>query len=449
MSPLFSDLLDVAIPEQSSTSKPAPVGKPRLLTPHRDQLFWQPMKLDDLLPADHVARAMWSVVEQLAMPAFLDDIRSVEGHEGAPAIDPHLLLAVWVYAFSEGIGKARAVDRFCDQHDGYRWILGGVSVNYHTLSDFRWKNPAALEALFTEILAALDQAGVVHLEQVAQDGMRVRASAGAASFRRQPTVERSLALAEDRVRQLAQEVDAPDEPQKPDGPEGGAGRSARQQAAAVRAAREQQERLTQAMDELAKLRVAAEAVGKDPEEVRVSTTDPEARVMKMADGGFRPAFNVQFATSCADQLILGVDVINTGSDQGQMLPMLDQLEQRFGKLPTELLVDGGFAAFGAIEEATGRGVCVYAPVKKGKQPHEPHPGDSPAIANWRVRMGTDQAHQIYPLRAATAECVNALARLRSVTQFVLRGLKKVRSLAILMAIAHNIFRWRALVPATA
>jgi hypothetical protein len=325
----------------------------------------------------------------------------------------------------------------CEQHDGYRWLLGGVSVNYHTLSDFRWKQPRALEQLFTDILAGLVQAELVDFEQVAQDGMRVRASAGAASFRRQPTLERSLALAEEQVRRLAKELEAPDGPNAP---------SARQQAAATRVARERQERLVKAMEELPKVRAAR---GKDPEEARVSTTDPEARVMNMADGGFRPACNVEFATDCAHQVILGVDVTNIGSDMGQLLPMLDQVERRCGKLPKEMLVDGGFAAGQAIEDAAKRGVSVYAPVKKGKSPHEPHPGDSPAIADWRVRMGTDHAREIYPLRAATAECVNALARLRSVTQFRLRGLNKVRPLAFLMAIAHNIFRWRTLMPAAA
>lgn len=435
MSPLFPDM-PAATPDQVP-SQPAPVGKARLLTANRTQMFWLSTTLEELLPQDHVARAIWSVVEGLDLTSFLAEIRSVEGHEGAPAIDPQLLLAVWVYAFSEGIGSARAVDRLCDQHDGYRWLLGGVSVNYHTLSDFRWKQPEALEELFTDILAGLIHAELVDFKQVAQDGMRVRASAGAASFRRQPTLEESLALAQEQVRRLAKELEAPDGRTAP---------SPRQQAAATRAARERQERLVKAMEELPKVRAAR---SKDPEEARVSTTDPEARVMKMADGGFRPAFNIEFATDCGHQIILGVDVTNIGSDMGQLLPMLDQLERRCGTLPTNLLVDGGFAAGPAIVAAAQRGVTVYAPVKKGQHQYEPRPGDPAELNDWRVRMGTDQARQIYPLRAATAECVNALARLRSGTHFRLRGLPKVRALAFLMAIAHNIFRWRTLLPACA
>lgn len=435
MTPLFPDL-----PPANPEAVPAglPAGKPRLQIANRQQLFWRPTNLEDLLPPDHLARAIWAVVEGLDLSAFTADIRAVEEHEGRPAIDPHLLLAVWLYAFSEGVGSARAVDRLCDQHDAYRWILGGVSVNYHTLSDFRWKHPQALEQLLTDILAGLIHAGLVDFEQVAQDGMRVRASAGADSFRRQPTLEQSLTQAEAQVGRLSRQLEAPDRP--PAGP------SARQQAAATRAARERQQRLKQALEELPKVRAAR---AKDPEEARVSMTDPEARVMKMADGGYRPAYNLQFATDCAHQIILGVEVTNIGNDMGRLLPMLDQLERRFGRLPKEVLVDGGYAAGQAIVDASERGVTVYAPVKKGKQPHEPHPGDPPAVADWRVRMGTDHARAIYPLRAATAECVNALARLRSVTQFRLRGLDKVRPLAFLLAIAHNLFRWRTLMPVAA
>ena len=432
MTPLFPDLPPVN--PEAGTSKPS--GKPRLQTANRTQLFWQPTNLEELLPAEHLARAIWSVVEDLDLSAFTADIRAVEEHEGRPAIDPHLLLAVWLYAFSEGVGSARAVDRLCHQHDAYRWILGGVSVNYHTLSDFRWKHPLALEQLFTDILAGLIHAELVSFEQVAQDGMRVRASAGADSFRRQPTLEQSLTQAEEHVQRLAQQVDAPDR-----SPEPGA---ARQQAAAKRAARERQERLTKALEELPKVRAARV---KDPEEARVSMTDPEARVMKMADGGFRPAYNVQFVTDCTHQIILGVEVTNIGADQGQLLPMLDQLERRCQRLPKDVLVDGGYLAMQAIIDAAERGVLVYAPLRKSKQPHEPHPDDPPAIADWRLRMDSERAREIYPLRAATAECVNALARLRSLTQFRLRGLDKVRPLTFLMAIAHNLFRWRTLKPA--
>ena len=130
---------------------------------------------------------------------------------------------------------------------------------------------------------------------------------------------------------------------------------------------------------------------------RVSTTDPEARVMKMADGGFRPAFNGQFCTDTETQIVVGVDLSNEGSDQGELVPMLEQLVERYQALPEETLVDGGFANKQAIEAATAAGTTVYAPVQKPKDPNrDPHaalPEDSPAVAAWRERMGTEQAKE--------------------------------------------------------
>ncbi len=183
-------------------------------------------------------------------------------------------------------------------------------------------------------------------------------------------------------------------------------------------------------------------------EPRASNTDPEARVMKMADGGFRPAYNVQFATATDTQLIVGVDVSNIGSDLGQLPPMLDQVEQRYGQRPAEWLVDGGYARHDDIEEADGRGTTVYAPVPKPKDPsrdpHRPCGDDSAAIAQWRQRMGSSQAKDIYRQRAATAECVNAIARGRGLSQFVVRGLNKVKAVALWYALAHNLMRAVAL-----
>lgn len=179
-------------------------------------------------------------------------------------------------------------------------------------------------------------------------------------------------------------------------------------------------------------------------EARVSSTDPEARVMKMADGGFRPAYNVQFSTDTETQVIVGVDVNNIGSDMGQLTPMLEQLETRYGQLPGEALVDGGYASTDCIARAHARGVVIYAPVSKpkdpGRDPHAPRPTDSAAVAQWRERMGTEAAKEIYPERAATAECVNAIARQRGLQRFTVRGQRKVHAVALWYAVAHNLMR---------
>jgi transposase len=429
---------------RGSDAKPEPAA-PRVRTADREQTFLRPTQIDELVPAWHRARVIWEFTGGLDLTPLRAMIKAVDGHAGAPAIDPRILLAVWMYAISEGVGKARQVDRLCASHDAYRWILGGVTVNYHTLSDFRRRHEAAVDALLTESLGVLLHEGLVTLERVAQDGMRVRASAGAASFRRKPKLEECLVVAEVAVERLKREADDP-----PDEPPAD-GRSARQRAAAERAARERLKRVQRALAELPAAR-AAKPKGKE-EQARVSTTDPEARVMKMADGGYRPAFNVEFGADTASQFIVTVDVVNVGSDLAQLGPGLDQVAARCGHLPGAALVDGGFAATGQITAAEQRGVTVYAPVQRPKDPardpHQPRPGDSEEVATWRVRMGTDDAKAIYKERAATAECVNALARLRSLACFWVRGLRAVRCVALLVALSHNALRRHALLQARA
>ena len=184
--------------------------------------------------------------------------------------------------------------------------------------------------------------------------------------------------------------------------------------------------------------------------MRVSTTDPEVPVMKMGDGGFRPAANVELATDRASQIISGYDVTGRGSDQGEMTPMSEQHQQRYDRVPGETLVDGGFAKQEEIEKAEGPelGTTVYAPVPKPKDPKRdrfiPLPNDSETIANWRQRMGTPEAQEIYKDRASTAECVNAIARNRGLRQFTVRGLPKIKAVVALYVLAHNLMRGHAL-----
>lgn len=407
-----------------------------MLTAERRQLFLQPTDLESLLPPDHRARVIWELVEGLDVSSFVAEVKAVEGHAGHPAIDPRILLSLWLYAITEGVGPARALDRLCQAHDAYRWILGGVTVNYHTLSDFRREHEAKLDALLTQSLGVMLHEGLVTLEQVAQDGMRVRASAGAASFRREPSLRACLAAAEERVRELKKRLEQPEGDQ----------RSPRQRRAQERAARERQERVQRALALLPEARAAKKP--EEVEEARVSTTDPEARVMKMADGGFRPALNVQFGTDTGGQVIVHVDVLATGSDAAALSPGLDDVEQRCGRLPQRVLVDGGFMSEESIEAAEGRHVAVYGPVKvpKGKQRdrYDARASDGPGMAAWRARMATAAAQELYRQRGATAECVNALARLRSLTRFWVRGLRAARCVALLVALAHNLLRHHAL-----
>jgi transposase len=426
-------LFDGGVNEAAGQGKPKParVGPRRLRYAVRNQIEFQEGSLDDFLPPDHEARVVWEYACGLDLSELHARIQAVERGPGQAPADPRILVALWLYATLRGVGSARELNRLCREHMAYRWICGGVSMNYHTLSDFRTRQVELLDRLLSQSVAALMAQGLVTLDRVAQDGMKVRASAGAASFRRQPTLEEALVEAEAQVAQLRKELET--DP---------AAAKTRQQAARQRAADERARRIRAALDQLP--RIAESKKAQDREKARASTTDAEARVMKMGDGGFRPAFNVQLATATDSQVITGVEVTNSGGDQGQLAPMVQQHEERYGRVPGEALVDGGFAKKEDIETVEQGGTTVYAPVQKSKDPerdaHTPRPDDTPAVARWRQRMATDEAKAIYRQRAATAECVNALARNRGLQRFLVRGLRKVKAVALWYALAHNLMR---------
>lgn len=412
-------------------------GLARLRVPQRTQVEMHCSSLDEMLEEDHPVRMVWEAVSQLDLGAWLREIKAVEGQCGRDATDPRLLVAIWVYATLEGQGSARQVAKLCEKHLAYRWLCGGVTVNHNLLSAFRSQEGEKWDALLTQIVAALMAEGLVDLKQVAQDGMRVRASAGKDTFRRRRRLEECLEEARQQVETLKQLAD--------DSPE----LTRRQQAVRERTVCERVARIESAIrhcDELKQQREAnAQKSGREPQEPRASTTDPEAREMKMPDGGTRPAFNVQFVTDTQSGIIVGVDVNNQGSDQQQLPPMLDQIQERYQTVPQHVLVDGGFASKDTVEEAQQRGCTVYAPLKQeekqlaeGKDPYVRKPGDSPAVEAWRARMGTAEAKATYKMRCQTAEWVNAQARNRGLQQFRVRGQTKCRIIATLQAIVHNL-----------
>lgn len=445
--------LPASVPREVLTASSAPA---RVMTPQRDQIELRAVDLDALLAADHPARNVWAFVQALDLGPLYAQIKSVQGGRGAPAIDPAILVALWLLATVEGVGSARELARLCERDDAYRWICGGVGVNHHSLSDFRTGQQAWLDAQLTASMVSLMDQGLVKLEVVAQDGMRVRASAKAASFRRQEKLAHLHALAQAQVQTLKSELD-----------EDAGASSRRKQAARERVARDREQRLAKALATMSKIKPPKQPKpskrrGKKdddpgpggngkanaPAEPRMSTTDADARVMKMADGGFRPAYNVQLAVDAQTQLIAEVEVINSGSDMGQMAPMHNAVQQRYAITPSHWLADGGFTKLQAINELAERGTQPVVPPPKSRNPAidclQPKPDDTPAQAQWRELMGSDWGKDLYIQRAATVECANAQLRRRGLAQFNVRGLIKVRAVALWHALAHNLMRMRSL-----
>ena len=438
----------------------------RVLSPNRDQIELRPCDLESLLPEGHRARIVWGFVMGQNLTALYAGIKAIEGGAGRPAIAPEILYALWLFATLEGVGSGRKLEKLTRQHDAYRWICGGVQVNYHSLSDFRSQSGDALDGLLTENVASLMATGVVKLKSVAQDGMRVRASAGAASFRREEKLKGYLETARSQVAALKKQV--ADDPGAED---------RRSKAARERAVKAREARIEAALNRLPELAAIKQRQGKKAEDARASTTDADATVMKMGDGGFRPAFNIEFGTDTVSQIIVGVNVVTTGSDMAQMVPMVEQVVTRCGKAPENWLVDGGFPAHDQIDAVAAQ-TRVIAPVPKPKAPtskdkqdlsgnppsgkdadrrdevaaplvidlHQRKPGDSPAVGDWRERMGTDEIKELYKERAAVAECVNAQARNRNLVLLPVRGLKKVKAVATLYVLAHNLMRMIRLAP---
>jgi transposase len=447
------------LPETPRRVAPAG-GRPRLRTAERRQVELRALSLDQLIAPEHRVRLVWRFVEGLDLAPLYAGIKAVEGRPGHPPADPRLLVALWLYATVEEVGSARALARLCQEHLAFQWLCGGVGMNHTTLAEFRVAHGPVLEALLVDSFAALLTTGVASLERVAQDGVRVRAAAGAASFRRRATLRACHRQAKAEVERLRRELEA--DP---------AAASRRQAAARQRAAAERERRVEEALALTEALQAAAPArragkrprraaqpdardAGDDPgpgtaaaPEPRASTTDAEARVMKMADGGFRPAYNVQFASDTGSGAIAGVAVDNIGSDMGKLAPMNDGLAARYGCRPRQHLADGGFAKQADIEALARAGVEAYVPVPMPRDPardrHTVRAADPPGVAAWRERMGTEAAKAIYKERAATAECINAQARNRGLTRFLVRGLAKVKAVVTWHALAHNmVCTWR-------
>jgi len=399
-------------------------GQARTKQPERHQIQMQFLSLDQWLDKDHRARVVWQYSQSVDLSEIYDQIDATQGNVGRDAIDPRILFALWMLATLEGFSSARRLAKLTTRDIPYMWICGGVSVNYHRLSDFRVDHRDLLEQIMVDSIGVLLHQKLITLETVAQDGMRVRASAGKSSFRSEQGLEKCLSRAQEHLDEIkANEADDPSGDQR------------RHEASAARLAQDKIDRIQSAQRELKILKEQRKKNGlkKGRKEPRASVTDPEARNMKMGDGGFRPAFNVQFASDGDTRIVVGVDVLSVGSDNGQMAPMHQKLREDYATAPKEYLVDGGFSASKDITQLAQGGTTVYGviinaekQIKEGKDPYSAKP---------------QEAQEKYSQRAGIAEFPNAECRNRGLTQFRVRGRLKAKAQTMWNILAHNFNRF--------
>ena len=477
------------------------VGKPRYEVIDREQLCWRRVDVERLIGEEHPARAVWEFVGELDLSGYREEVRAVEGKAGRPGWEPRLLISLWVYAYSEGVGSGRAIEELCEWEPAYQWLTGARVVNAHTLTDFRVKHEAALEGLFVKVLGLLSADELITLERVMQDGTKIRANAAQDSFRRKERVEQALQQAREQVAA----VGALSEEET----------SRRMAKARKRGVQKRQERLEQALEEFNKL--AKE--GKDKENRRVSTSDPEARVMKQPDGGYAPSYNVEIDTDAKSGVVVAVGVVQAGNDFEQLEPGIERVEKNLGQMPKEVVTDGGFVSRDnivamkereiefiapCVDEAgkgessyEGRGVspayhssafvydaqsdsyrcpqgkilkyegkeerhlqvsyryraqrsdCQGCPVKSQCCPgnrvtgRSVHRGEELAeVTEFRQKMETEQAREIYRQRAQVAETPNLWIKAKfGLRQFSVRGLRKVGMEGLWACLTYNICVW--------
>jgi transposase len=320
---------------------------------NRQQMSWRAVDVEHLIGEDHPARAIWALVGRLDLSAFYGAIESSVEEGGRPAFDPQLLISLWVYAYSQGIGSAREVARRCEYDPSFQWLTGLAEVSYHTLADFRVEKQQELDELFTQVLAALSKEGLITLEQVMQDGTKIKAQASSRSYLQEETIREHLERARRRVAEMG-------DPRNDES-------SPKAKKAQARAQREQQERLEGALEELEKWQ-ARKSGEKAKREARVSTSDPQARVMKHSDKGFALSYNAQISTDAAHGLIVGVVVTQEANDSAQLLPAVDRVEQRLERKPQQMVADSGYTTRENIEKMAGREVDFLGTMRQENMP---------------------------------------------------------------------------------
>lgn len=399
-------------------------GKVRTLEPERRQGVIRFEMPEDTLPTQHRARVLWAVTGELDVSGFTRHAKAIEGVAGRPVHSPRMLLTLWLYAISRGVGSAREISRLTETDLAYRWISGEMRVSHQLLSRFRVGHGEVLEQLMAEVLGTLLHNGLLSLQVVAQDGTRVRASASAPSFRSESALQQCFEQAQLHLKAVLAQADDPE-------------LSMAQKAAREAGARDFERRVREAIATVQQLRPSGKG------KARASTTDPEARVMKMADGGYRPGYNVQLAVAGSPmggpRTIVGLNVTNVGSDMGSLTPMLDDIERRTGELPGQLLADANHTAHDDLRAVAARDVELLAPVpERTRNSDKSH--DEP-IADWIRRMQTPEAKRMMRGRASLCELANAHVKDRfGLDQIRVRGAAKVTCVVLLGSLAFNLLQ---------
>ena len=414
----------------------------RVISADRDQLCWDMVDLDSQLPDDHRARVVWAFVQGLDLSEFYDRIKARDDVAGRPATDPQVVLAVWLYATMEGIGSARAIDRLCQQHAAYRWLCGGAPINHDLLAEFRRENAATLDRLLSQSLTGLIAEKLVRLEELMIDGTKVRAHAGRGSMSKRKRLESIEKAVAERVAALKSELDK-------DAAEPERRRKQRAlQAAEERARRVERahKKLTELVQEQAKRAETHAKEEAEKGEPKVSVSDPEVRLMRLADGATAPAWNVQVAT--ADGFIVAVDPTDRRNDGGLAPGLVEAVAERCGRVPQRLLADTRAMTQEDIVKLGERypSMTVYSPpapersdvkaetLRKRRWTRRREP---PAVQAWRARMASEEAQQIYRRRKLT-ERAHGITKNRGMARFLVHGREKVRAVCLLQALALNL-----------
>ena len=421
------------------------MNEPRIIAPDRGQTRWDFIDLDRMLPLDHRVRIVWSFVESLELSPLYDAIKSREGHAGRPSADPAVLLALWLYATVEGEGSARELARLAERDLAYRWLAGGVPVNYHGLADFRVDHGDVLDRLLTESVTALIEEGLVSLDEIAVDGTKVRANASRESFKTDTKLMQIEAAVQARLAALKDELES--DPAAP---------SRRKQAARERALRQTKERAQAARAALDRIKAEkAERAKTHPKdeakksEAKSSLSDAQARSMRFADGAIRPAYNAQVAANHKQGIIVSVQMTGRRNDSGLAMPMVDDMVRRYGCAPATLLTDTNYATvedIAALAAHQAGPVTVFAPPptermdvtpetlrnRESKKRNEPD-----SIKEWRARMAGAAGQTVYKSRKLI-ERINAHLKNHDFGFMPVRGIIKVQAVALMHALANNL-----------